>query len=99
LFAKRAELDEAQVSSAQSGPSDPVWNEAERALLTVCDQLHATCDVDDNGWSAIRAHFSEEAVLEILMLAGTYRTVSYLTNALRLPRESFGRRFPTQEGS
>jgi hypothetical protein len=28
------------------------------------------------------------------MLAGYYRTVSYLTNALRLPLETYGARFP-----
>jgi hypothetical protein len=34
------------------------------------------------------------AVVEIVMLAGFYRTVSYLTNSLRLPRETFAKRFP-----
>jgi hypothetical protein len=34
------------------------------------------------------------ALIEILMLAGFYRTVSYLTNALRLPLESYAARFP-----
>ncbi len=98
--AKRAELDEAQVAStAQSAAADPVWSEAERALLTVCDQLHNICDIDDEAWRAIRAYVSEEAVLEILMLAGSYRMVSYLTNALRLPREAFGRRFPAETPS
>ena len=33
-------------------------------------------------------------MLELLMLAGFYRTVSYLTNGLRLPLESAGVRFP-----
>jgi hypothetical protein len=28
------------------------------------------------------------------MLAGFYRTVSYLTNTLRLPLETFAKRFP-----
>jgi len=37
---------------------------------------------------------TEMAVLEIVMLAGFYRTVSYLTNSLRLPHESFAKRFP-----
>jgi alkylhydroperoxidase family enzyme len=97
FFAERAGLNEAQVSStAQAGAADPVWSEPERALLTVCDQLHATCDIDDDAWTAIRAHFSEEAILEILMLAGSYRMVSYLTNALRLPCESFARSFPAE---
>jgi alkylhydroperoxidase family enzyme len=44
----------------------------------------------------LREHFSEEAMLELLMLAGVYRMVSYLTNALRLPLESFGVRFPDE---
>ena len=30
------------------------------------------------------------------MLAGSYRMVSYLTNALRLPCESFARSFPAE---
>ncbi len=41
-----------------------------------------------------RAQFSEEAILELLLLAGFYRTVSYLTNALRLPLEPYAARFP-----
>jgi len=43
---------------------------------------------------ALRRLFSEEAMLEILMLAGYYRMVSYLTNALRLPPEPYAARFP-----
>jgi hypothetical protein len=38
--------------------------------------------------------FSEGALLELLMLAGFYRTVSYLTNALRLPLEPDTARLP-----
>jgi hypothetical protein len=34
------------------------------------------------------------AIVEVLMLAGFYRTVSYLTNVLRLPLENFAERFP-----
>jgi hypothetical protein len=33
-------------------------------------------------------------MLELLLLAGFYRTVSYLTNALRLPPEPYAARFP-----
>jgi hypothetical protein len=38
-------------------------------------------------------------MLELLMLAGFYHTVSYLTNALRLPLEPDGMRFPNQAPS
>lgn len=60
--------------------------------------LHADCTVDDTLWQSLKTAFSDEGILELLMLAGFYRTVSYLTNALRLPAEpgsaslpSFGR--------
>jgi alkylhydroperoxidase family enzyme len=96
FFAERAGLDAAQVAStAQGGAADPVWSDTERTLLLVCDQLHATCSIDDVLWARLSAALSEEAILEVLMLAGFYRTVSYLTNALRLPCETYGARFPT----
>ena len=34
-------------------------------------------------------------MLELLMLAGTYRMVSYLVNSLGLPLEAGARRFPS----
>ncbi|WP_083383860.1 MULTISPECIES: hypothetical protein [Cupriavidus] len=60
----------------------------------MCDALHRDCDVDDALWARLRTRYSEEAMLALLMLAGSYRTVSYLTNALRLPLEAGARRFP-----
>lgn len=97
FFAPRAGLDEAQIASTvNAGASDPVWTDEERALLTACDQLHNACDIDDDAWSALRTTFSDEAVLEIVMLAGFYRMVSALANALRLPCEPYGARFPAR---
>lgn len=60
----------------------------------MCDALHLRCDIDDRLWRQLRASFSEPAMLELLMLAGFYRTVSYLTNALKLPLKTYAARFP-----
>ena len=46
----------------------------------------------------MRSRFSEEALLELLMLAGYYRTVSYLTNVLRLTPEPRSASFPIHKG-
>lgn len=95
FFAEAAGFGEAQIKALVEGPAnDPVWSGEEQALFAACDQLHRHCDLDDDVWTRLRAHFSEEAVLEILMLAGFYRMVSYLTNSLRLPLESYAARFP-----
>jgi alkylhydroperoxidase family enzyme len=96
FFAKRAGLDEVQLRSLVRGaPDDACWKPEEAMLVRFCDALHAGCDVDDALWSDLRANFNEEAVLELLLLAGLYRTVSYLSNALRLPLEPYAARFPT----
>jgi alkylhydroperoxidase family enzyme len=94
-FASHVDLDEAQITSLASGKADDAcWTAEESVLLELCDALHADCEVDDTLWQSLRSHFSEEAILELLMLAGFYRTVSYLTNALRLPLEPGAARFP-----
>jgi alkylhydroperoxidase family enzyme len=99
LFASRVGLAPEQIASlAQGGADDPGWTDAERALIATCDALHERCTLGEAQWARLRGHFSEEAVLEVLMLAGFYRTVSYLTNALALPLEPIGARFPGAAG-
>ncbi|MGR4871582.1 carboxymuconolactone decarboxylase family protein [Variovorax sp. LARHSF232] len=89
LFAARAGIDDAQILSLACGrPQDACWTHEERLLLALCDMLHADCTIDDALWQSLASAFSDEAMLELLMLAGFYRTVSYLTNALRLPNEA-----------
>jgi hypothetical protein len=81
-------------SLVHGGPDDVCWSEEDRLVIRLCDSLDGQCDVDDDLWHALSRDFSAAAILELIMLAGLYRMVSYLTNALRLPLESFAARFP-----
>lgn len=95
FFSKRVDLDDAQLHSlVHGGPDDACWSEEDRLVIQLCDSLHARCDIQDVLWDALLQRFSAEAVIELMMLAGLYRMVSYLTNGLRLPLESFAARFP-----
>ena len=95
IFGARVKLTPEQIYSfVHGGPEDACWNPEDRVLLRMCDALHRDNSIDDDLWRSLRASFSEEAMLELLMLAGFYRTVSYLTNALRLPLEPTGEMFP-----
>ncbi len=94
VYADKAGLDQAQVASLTAGgPDDECWTDGERLLIRLCDSLHGSCSVDDGLWRELAAHLSEEAIIELLMLAGFYRTVSYLVNGLRLPLEPGAARF------
>jgi alkylhydroperoxidase family enzyme len=99
-FAAKAGLSEEQITSLTTGgPQDACWDDGDRVLIRLCDSLHSSCTVDDDLWAQLSTNHSDEAILELLMLAGTYRTVSYLVNALRLPLEHGARTFPTKRGS
>jgi alkylhydroperoxidase family enzyme len=95
LFAGRAAIDAAEVASLATGTADDAcWGEEERLLIRLCDALHDACDVDDELWTALSQRFSDKALIELLMLAGFYRTVSYLTNALKLAPEEYAAPLP-----
>lgn len=95
FFAGRVGLDEAALAATVHGGADAAcWSAPERLLIRLCDSVLAACNVDDALWAQLRADFSELALMEMLMLIGFYRTVSTLTNALRLPLEAFAQRFP-----
>jgi alkylhydroperoxidase family enzyme len=95
LFAARVQLTPEQLHATVHGDADDAcWADDDRDLLRLCDALHAHSTLDDALWQRLRQRFSEGAMLELLLLAGFYRTVSYLTNALQLPLEANGVRFP-----
>jgi len=68
-------------------------------LIRLADELHDTVDVSDQLWADLKKSFSDEAVMQLLMMAGYYRTVAYVANGLRLPLEPVvGRPFPLPRG-
>lgn len=93
-FARAADLTEEQIGSlVHGGAHDDCWDEGDAVLVRMCDALHADATLDDQLWADLRRHHSEEAILELLLLAGFYRTTSYLVNSLRLPLEPGTARF------
>jgi alkylhydroperoxidase family enzyme len=96
-FAHKAKFDEAQIHATRHGDAgESCWTPRERVLIAFCDALRTRCTLDDAEFSALRAEFSEEAVLELLMLHGFYRTVSSLTGVLQIPLEPWAARFPAR---
>ena len=94
VYGDKAGLNAEQVTSlVTGGADDPCWSNEDRVLIRLCDSLHADCGIGDELWSELAPLHTEEAIIELLMLAGFYRTVSYLVNGLRLPLEPGAARF------
>jgi alkylhydroperoxidase family enzyme len=91
IYAERAGLTPEQVTSLTSGASsDACWtDERDRVLVDAVDALHERSDVDDALWARLTAQLDDAQILDLLVLCGFYRAVSYLANVARLAPEPF----------
>jgi alkylhydroperoxidase family enzyme len=55
--------------------------------------LHHRSTLSETEFATLKSHYDEAQILEIIMLCGFYRTVSYLANGLALPLEPNAARF------
>jgi alkylhydroperoxidase family enzyme len=95
-FAGEAGLSEAQLYASVHGDADDAdWQPDDKLLVRLADELHDTVSISEVLWTNLRAAFSEEALMQLLMMAGYYRTVATIANGLQLPLEpKVGRPFP-----
>jgi alkylhydroperoxidase family enzyme len=96
-FAGAARLTEDQIrATVHGGATEACWSEAEQALISTVDALHERATLSEAEFVGLSAHYDEAQILEIILLCGFYRTVSYLANGLALQLEEKAARFPAQ---
>ena len=94
-FGAKAQWSKEQIhSSVHGNAEDACWNEEDQLVIRLADQLHKTTRVDDALWARLSAHFVEEQLVELIMLAGLYHAVSFMVNATGVQHEAFAPRFP-----
>ena len=100
FFAERVGFGDAEVTgTCAAAPSATAFSARERLLLRLVDELHDTASVGDALWGELAAEWTPAQLIELIALAGFYHLISFVTNALRLPLESYGARFPSAQGS
>ncbi|HEY2601829.1 MAG TPA: carboxymuconolactone decarboxylase family protein [Thermoleophilaceae bacterium] len=87
---KELTREEIRDSALESAP----WSGSDALVIRLCDELHAGSMVSDELWEGLSAHWSDEQLLELLILAGWYRAISYVINALRIEPEQWAARMP-----
>ena len=85
--------DEIAALCAQPPAVDQL-GERDALLVRMADELHDTSTIGEALWREMAAHWEPPQLLELLMLAGWYRAISYVCNAARVPLESWQARFP-----
>ncbi len=100
FFRERAGLTDEQVAgTCAADPQTSAFPPRERLLLRLVDELHDTAQVSESLWQELRAEWTDEQLVELVVLVGRYHLISFVTNAFRLPRESYASCFPTKSGA
>jgi alkylhydroperoxidase family enzyme len=75
-----AELTDAEIARLADA-ADGDWNDEDRALVAMVDELCDDNIVSEATWQSLAARWNDEQLLELLVLAGFYRLVSGLLNS------------------
>src|SRR5436305_8323076 len=55
--------DEQLAATVRGGPEDPIWSEAERAVVRLADELHDTADVSGSTFAELARQFTAAQIL------------------------------------
>src|SRR5262245_7645606 len=95
FFAAKVGLGDAEVAATvRGGPEHAVWSERERTLIRLVDELHDPSRVSDALWAELRQYWSDGQLVELVVLAGFYHTISFVVNGLGVEHEQYAARFP-----
>jgi 4-carboxymuconolactone decarboxylase len=99
-FAATVGLSEEQLASTAAGSAaDDVWSSIERAVFRLADELHEGSDVSAELFAELEHHFTPAQILELVVTAGWYHTISYVISAARVQLEPWAVRFPAPRAS
>jgi 4-carboxymuconolactone decarboxylase len=94
-FGKPLGLSDAQLTATvHGGPDDAVWTDQERAVVRLADELHDTSRVSDATFAELERHLDPEQILELVVTAGWYHTISFVINTAGVELEPWAARFP-----
>lgn len=94
-FGKAVGIDRDQtISLLYGGADDACWaEERDRLLIRLCDELHQTATITPELRARLQTVWSDGEIVELLVIAGWYRTFSYVVNGAGVQPESWAPRF------
>jgi 4-carboxymuconolactone decarboxylase len=94
-FARTLGVTEAQVAATVHGsPADPAWGEWDAQLIAAADALYESDAIPDELWRSLSARLRADQLLELVIVAGWYRLISYVVNVAGVELEPWAERFP-----
>jgi 4-carboxymuconolactone decarboxylase len=84
-IAKRNGITAEEIERVIEGSTAPGWSKRDRAIVRAMEELHTGSMIADDTWADLQEFYNDKKLIELVILAGQYKTVAYYQNALRLP--------------
>jgi AhpD family alkylhydroperoxidase len=86
-MARAAGVTDAQIAAlpAWRAAEPATFDDVQRAVLALADEIAAGGDVDDATWAAVAEHFDHRGLVELALTASFYSCVSRVLKTLRVP--------------
>lgn len=95
IFQPPTGMSDAQIAATVHGKADDaLWREDEGAILALADALHARSRIDDALYARLEKSFSPQQIVELVVLAGFYHTISFAIGAFAIENEKDTPAFP-----
>lgn len=95
IFQPHTGMYDAQIADTARPATDAaLWSEDEIQILALADALHAHATIGDALHARLRQAFSSEQLIELVVLAGFYHTISFVIGAFAIDNEADAPRFP-----
>ena len=75
-------ISDEEIERITAGPDAPGWSAGDSVLLHAADELHHQARLSGGTWEALTDRYSEEDLIELLMLVGQYHMVAFALNSL-----------------
>jgi alkylhydroperoxidase family enzyme len=97
FFAQRFGITLDQIAATVHGDfNDPAWSARDALLIRLVDELHDSARISDALWQNLKDHWQATQIIEFIVLAGFYHTVSFVINGAAIEREEGAATFPDQ---
>lgn len=77
-----------QLAELSNWRDSSLFDDEQRELLTMTDELTVECDVSDETWQALESRYQPGEIIELVLTAAYYACVSRTLRALRLPYDN-----------
>jgi alkylhydroperoxidase family enzyme len=84
---KASGLSDADIERIKEGSDAPGWSAFDATLVRAADQLREKSVIDDQVWTALKARYNENQLMDVVVTVGQYNLVSWYLNTLGTPFE------------